>query len=88
MTNDEKSKDSRESIQKRSHWAQLDHFWGKWMVDCIRNGLCYMQLISVFTDGNKLDSKNDGFWFKSVHRWHHQFDDLKHQGVGQKMMTG
>ena len=32
---DEKSNDSRESIQKRltrPHWAQLDHIGGKWMV--------------------------------------------------------
>ena len=31
----------------------------------------------INTNGNKRDSKNDGFWFKSVH-----------QGVGQKMKMG
>ena len=34
------------------------------------------------TDGNILDSKNDGFWFRSVNI------NLKQHGVGQKMMTG
>ena len=52
MMNDENSKDSRESIYKRSHWAQLEHFWGKWMVDCKSNGLCYMQLISILMELN------------------------------------
>ena len=48
MIKDENSKDSRESIQKRPHWAQLNHCWGKWMVDdWIGNGLCYMQLILI-----------------------------------------
>ena len=32
-----------------------------------------------------LDSKNDGFWFRSIHRSRHQ---LKHQGVGRKMTMG
>ena len=33
IMNDEKSKELREPIQKRPHWDQLGHFWGKWTVD-------------------------------------------------------
>ena len=53
------------------------------MVDLIGNDLCNMLYATdINTDGNKLDSKNDGFWFRSVNI------NLKQHGVGQKMMTG
>ena len=43
---------------RRSHQAQLDPF-------------CNTD--SVNSDGNKLDSKNNSFWFWAVHKWRHQF---------------
>ena len=37
------------------HQAQLDHFWGKWMVYFMSNGLCYMQLISILMEINRIN---------------------------------
>ena len=59
--NDEKSKDSRESIQKMPHWYQLNYFW---MVNGWLNKqwpMLYATDIDIDTDENKLDSKNDSF---------------------------
>ena len=70
MMNDEKSKDSRESIQKDLTgplFGQMDDGWlyKQWSM---------LYATDINTDGNKLDSKNDGFWFKLVHRWRDHFD--------------
>ena len=82
-----KSKDSRKSIQRKSHRAQLNYFWDKWMVDGLLNKRWPMLYASdINIDGNKMDS---GFWMGFGSGL--STDDiinLKHQGVGQKLMTG
>ena len=81
MINDENSKETRESIQKRSHWAQLNHFWGKWMVDDWLNRQWPMLYATDI---------NTGFLKLWVSVWGLSTDDVinLNQRVGQKLTTG
>ena len=64
MMDDEKSNDSWESIQKRPKLVSLG-----------LTGPLLGQMdswLGVFND--RLDSKDDHFWFRAVHKWRHQFE--------------
>ena len=83
MMNDEKSKDSRGSIQKRPLWVSLGST--RPLLGQMDGWLGICNTYSVNSYENKMDSKNDHF---GSGLFTNDVINLEHQGACQKLMIG